>query len=540
MAGALALIDLAGFVALLLWGVRMVQTGFERALGANLRHVLELALGNPLKAFAAGLGVTAVLQSSTATGLMVASFAGAGMIDLVPALAAMLGANVGTTLIVQVLSFDVMAVVPPLFLAGLVMFRRGGSRPVHDFGRVAIGLGLILLALDRIVAEVAPFEAAPAIKAAIETVARTPLLAVAAATVVTWAAHSSVAVVLLVGSFAASGVVPVEGALAFVLGANLGTAVNPVLESSGDPAARRVPIGNLATRVVGCLVMLPLLPLVAPLFAAMEADAARRVADFHTAFNLVLALAFLPVLGPSARLLERLLPERPVPPDPARPRFLDPSVLSEPALAIDAARREAARLTELVAEMLAEMPAAFSGDAAAQAEIKRRDKIVDGLVAAIRDYLGMLSDEEFAPADRRRLIAVLLFATNHEHAAETIDHAIVGHVRKHAGQQAALAGDAAIGALTARLVDAVGLAGAVFAGEDGDAAAALDALEARFAADADASAAAHVAALRAGQAATAEATAVALDVLRDLKLVAGFLADAVADPLAAEPAEAEA
>ena len=534
MAGALALVDLAGFVALLLWGVRMVQTGFERALGANLRHVLELALGNPLKAVAAGLGVTAVLQSSTATGLMIASFAGAGMIALVPALAAMLGANVGTTLIVQVLSFNVMAVVPPLFLAGLVMFRRGGSRPVHDFGRVAIGLGLILLSLDRIVAEVAPFEAAPALKAAIETVARTPLLAVAAATVVTWAAHSSVAVVLLVGSFAASGVIPIEGALAFVLGANLGTAVNPALESGGEPAARRVPIGNLATRIVGVAVALAALPLLAPLFAALEADPARRVADFHTAFNLVLAGVFLPALGPFARLLERLLPARPVPPDPARPRFLDPTVLSEPALAIDAARREAARLTGILAAMLAKMPEAFAGDAAAQAEIRRQDKIVDGLVAAIRDYLGALADDEFAPADRRRLIAVLLFATNHEHAAETIDHAIVGHVRKHAGQQAALAGDAAIKALAARLGEATGLAGAVFAGEDDEAEAALAALEAAIAAEADAGAAAHLAALRAGQVATAEATAVVLDVLRDLKLVAGFLADAVADPLGGE------
>src|SRR3954454_16438807 len=110
MHATLSLIDLAGAVALLIWGVHMVQTGVTRAFGPQLRRILSQALDNRLKAFAAGLGVTAILQSSTATGLMVTSFAAGGMIDLVPALAVMLGANVGTTLIVQLLSFNVFSV----------------------------------------------------------------------------------------------------------------------------------------------------------------------------------------------------------------------------------------------------------------------------------------------------------------------------------------------------------------------------------------------------------------------------------------------
>src|SRR5438874_8139308 len=141
MHATLTLIDLAGAVALLIWGVHMVQTGVTRAFGLQLRRLLSQALGNRLQAFGAGVGVTALLQSSTATGLMVTSFAAGGLIDLVPALAVMLGANVGTTLIVQALSFDVSRVSVLFILIGVMMFRRGGGTRTGRPGRVGIGPG---------------------------------------------------------------------------------------------------------------------------------------------------------------------------------------------------------------------------------------------------------------------------------------------------------------------------------------------------------------------------------------------------------------
>src|SRR5437667_647970 len=140
----LTLIDLAGSIALLLWGVHMVQTGIQRAFGPHLRRFLGRALGGRFRAFLAGLGVTAVLQSSTATGLMAASFAAGGLVDLVPALAVMLGANLGTTLIVQVLSFNVGRLAPLFVLVGLILFRKGRQSRPRDLGRVMIGLGLML------------------------------------------------------------------------------------------------------------------------------------------------------------------------------------------------------------------------------------------------------------------------------------------------------------------------------------------------------------------------------------------------------------
>ena len=133
--GSLALLDLMGGVALLLWGLHMVHSGIVRAFGADLRRFLAYALRNRFAAFLAGIVVTAILQSSTATGLMTASFVTGGSVELVPALAIMLGANVGTTLIVQVLSFNVSAVAPLLFLIGVVAFKR---QVINQRGEVVV------------------------------------------------------------------------------------------------------------------------------------------------------------------------------------------------------------------------------------------------------------------------------------------------------------------------------------------------------------------------------------------------------------------
>src|SRR5438045_7178262 len=219
MTTTLTLIDLAGAIALLMWGVHMVQTGVSRAFGPHLRRTLTFALGNRFKAFAAGLGVTAVLQSSTATGLMVTSFAARGLVDLVPALAVMLGANVGTTLIVQALSFNVSEVSFLLILLGVFMFRRSSVTRTRDLGRVGIGLGLMLIALQHLLALITPYEDAPSLRLLLGTITTEPLIDVLLAAGLNWAADSSVAIVLLVMTLAAKGGVPPPPPFALVLAA---------------------------------------------------------------------------------------------------------------------------------------------------------------------------------------------------------------------------------------------------------------------------------------------------------------------------------
>src|SRR5262249_10968362 len=269
------------------------------------------ALRNRFTSFLAGMGATALLQSSTATALMTTTFAAGGLVALVPALSIMLGANVGTTPIVQVLSFNVSAVPPLFFLAGFLCFTWGKTTWVSDLGRVVIGLGLMLIALHVLLDTLAPAEDAPSVRALLAAATGEPLLCVLIAGVLTWAAHSSAAIVLLVMSLAYSHFITPLATLALVLGANLGAAVNPILEggSAGNPATRRVPIGNLFNRVVGTALVLPLLPKLVSMFVDFEPNPARMAADFHTAFNVVLALGFMFVLDPLAAALTRLFPE---------------------------------------------------------------------------------------------------------------------------------------------------------------------------------------------------------------------------------------
>lgn len=303
--GTIVLLDLMGGVALLLWGLHMVQSGILRAFGPELRRVLSKTLQNRMAAFAAGFGLTALLQSSTAAGLMATSFVSEGVVALVPALAIMLGANVGTTLIVQVLSFNISAAAPVLFVLGLVAFRSGGRSRLKDMGRVAIGLGLMLLALHILLDTLAPAESAPSVRALLRMMTGDPILCVLIAAALTWAAHSSVAIVLLIMSLAFSHFVTPAAALALVLGANLGSAINPVLEGGrrGDPASYRLPVGNLLNRLVGVCVALPFLQYIVDAAQRIEPNTARLTAEFHIGFNVALAIIFLPLLGPLSSIL---------------------------------------------------------------------------------------------------------------------------------------------------------------------------------------------------------------------------------------------
>src|ERR1043166_8625425 len=281
--GTLVLLDLMGGVALLLWGLHMVHSGILRAFGPDLRRLLGKALSNRASAFAAGLGLTALLQSSTATALLTSSFAAEGLLSLVAALAIMLGANVGTTLIVQVLSFNITAVAPVLFILGLLAFRNGPRSRIKDIGRVSIGLGLMLLSLHILLDTLAPAENAPTVRVLLDAITGDPVLCILIGAVVTWAAHSSVASVLLIMSLAYAHFIPPAAAFALVLGANLGSAINPVFEGAkrDKPASYRLPLGNLINRVVGVALVLPFLTLIARHLQAWQPDLAKLTAIFH-------------------------------------------------------------------------------------------------------------------------------------------------------------------------------------------------------------------------------------------------------------------
>ena len=524
----LTLIDLAGAVALLIWGVHMVQTGVTRAFGPQLRRSLGYAFADRMKAFLAGLGVTAILQSSTATGLMVTTFAAGGLVDLVPALAVMLGANVGTTLIVQALSFDVSRVSFLFILIGVMMFRRGGVTRTRDLGRVGIGLGLMLIALHHLLAMITLYEDAPNLRMLLGAITTDPLIDILLAAGLTWAAHSSVAVVLLIVAFAAQGVIPPHAAFALVLGANLGTAINPLIES-GDPAAKRLPIGNLINRVVGCALGLAVLNWVDPKLVAIEPDAGRAVADFHTAFNIVLALLFFPVLRPFAKLLMKLLPARVDPADPSRPMYLDGAARETPSIALAGAAREALRMADVFETMLAgALDSLDRGDRKRVTETKRMDDVLDRLDREIKGYITSLDIDALSNAEHRRLSEIVAFTTNIEHAGDILEKSLMPLAAKRIKRGLAFSEvnrDELRHAIE-RLVGNTRAAAAVFMTEDPGAARQLLGEKAVFRDIETRATQTHFGVARQGRSEIVEVGRLHLDILRDLKRVNAHLSAA--------------
>jgi len=518
------LLDLMGGVALLLWGLHMVRSGIVRAFGADLRRFLGSALRNRFLAFLAGIGVTALLQSSTATGLMTASFVTGGEVDLVAALAIMLGANVGTTLIVQVLSFNVSAVAPVLFLVGVTAFKRSGQTRTRDLGRVAIGVGLMVLSLHILLDTLAPAENAPALRTLLGAATNEPLLCLLMAAALTWLAHSSVAVVLLVMSLAYSSFVTPVAALAVILGANLGSALNPLVEGtqSDNPASRRLPIGNLLNRLLGCLVVLPFLNPITAALAQIEPNPSRMAADFHTAFNVALALVFILPLRGLAALLTRMLPERPTPNDPSTPLYLDETGLATPSVALVCAARETLHIGDIIATMLRQTRTALlTDDRKLVAEICRMDDAVDALDEAVKLYVTKLTRESLGERDGRRAMEIISFSINLEHVGDIIDKNLMELAAKKIKRQLAFSkeGAAELESFHQDVCDSLRLALSVFMSGDVRIARQLVIQKANLWASEFAAAESHLARLREGRPESIESSSLHLDVLRDLKRI---------------------
>ena len=469
------LVHLAGEAALLLWGLHMVQSGVERAFGGRLQALLGTALGQPWRALLAGLGVTAALQSSTATALMIAGFASAGAVALVPALAAMLGANVGTAMIVQLLSFDVSWLSPLLVLLGVVAFRKGSRAQTRDLGRVGIGLGLMLLALHLLVGTLSPVESSPTFGRVLAALADEPLPNLLIAALIAWAAHSSIAGVLFVATLAGSGVLGPEAAIAMVVGANLGSALNPLLQGGGRPGDRarlRLPLGNLINRLLGCVLVLAFLPTLAGWLALLDATPVRLVANAHLAFNLAMSLLAFPLLRPLAWALRRALPDRPEL-DEAAPRYLDSSATTMPAVAMANAQREVLRIADVLERMLtASARSCTMEDRDAPKALAAMDDVVDRLHRAVLAYLAAIPADNLAEQDGHRLAEIQAFAIALEHAADVLSRDVARHATKRVRRGVTLAEEDRhdLASLHETLREQLRLAIAVFMVEDAEAA----------------------------------------------------------------------
>ncbi|BCL76599.1 Na/Pi cotransporter [Jeongeupia sp. HS-3] len=521
----LVLLHLAGGVALLTWGLHMVETGFMRALGASLRQLMSRSLGSRWRALCAGLAITTVLQSSTATGLIATSFAARRLLTPIAGLAIMLGANLGSTLIVQAFSLKLGWVSPLCLIAGLLMFERGKGSQTRDFGRAFIGIGLMLLALRLLVETMRPAEAAPAMRAILDVLADQPLPNAAIAAVLTWLAHSSIPTVLLVMSLAGSHAIPASTALAMVLGANIGSALNPYFEGNkgNDNLRRRLPAGNLLLRGGTCLLLLAAVNPLAQALARLWPDPGHLVADFHTLLNLGIALFFIGLLKPVSRLLERVFPENNTAADqPDAPRYLDPSAIGTPSLALSCATREALHMGDIVEDMLrSSMPVLLGDDRHRIFEITRRDNAVDRLHEAIKLYVTEITRESLSPQDAARAMAIIGYVINMEHIGDIVDKNLMELAGKKVRGRLSFSHDGAaeLSRLHLEVLESFHHAQAVFMSSDISTAESL--LQSRMAVRELGREAAdnHLARLRDGVPESIASSSLHLDVLRDLRRI---------------------
>jgi len=416
------LLDLLSAIALLVWGTHIVRTGILRVYGASLRRLLGQSMRRTPLAFLAGIGVTALVQSSNATALLAGSFVASGLMALAPALAAMLGADVGTALMARVLTVDLSWLSPLLLLTGVSLFLSRRQSRAGQLGRVAIGLGLILLALDLIVAASEPITHAPVLELLFASLNGDILLATCVGALFALIAYSSLAAVLLTATLAGAGLIGLPVAIALVIGANIGSGVLAFLNSRTQIASgRRVALGHLLYKLLGLLV-LPLLDPLAAWMATLPLGPQDRVIGFHLAYNSLRCLLLLPSVGPMARLCTRLLPDQAREEGVARPRYLDSSALPTPSLALANAVRETLRIGDLVERMLDHLLAVLQGRQPELGKaIRRLDDDVDALYAGVKLYLAQLPRGALAENEDRRWAEIIEWAINLEQAGDIIE-----------------------------------------------------------------------------------------------------------------------
>ncbi len=526
------LLNLLAAVSLLVWGTYLVRTGILRVFGANLRHVLARSIRSRPAAALAGLGVTALVQSSTATALIVASFVGQGAVTLPMALAVMLGADMGTALMAVVFSLDLSWLSPLFIFVGVVLFISNQGSTAGRVGRILIGLGLMLLALRLVAQSTQIMVGSPAIKGLLLSLSSDILLEITVGAVLAIAAYSSLAIVLLTATLAAAGGLSMETALGLTLGANLGSGLLGVIAMGrASVATRQVPLGNLVFKVAGVLLSAPL---VAPWLKHVGPwlDESTTVVVFHLAFNMVMALSFIGLTGVVARQVQSWLPLEEAGRS-GRPHHLDPTALATPSLAISCAAREAMHQADVVETMLRGiLPVIENNDERLSRELRKMDDTVDQLYSSIKYYLTKISREAMGVEESRRWTDIISFTVNMEQIGDIIERVLtdVEDKKIRPGRSFSSAGMAEIRELHARLQDNLRLAMSVFLNGSVHDAQRLLEEKARFGDLERAYARSHLSRLSDRTVQSMETSSLHLDLISDLKRINSHLCS-VAYPL---------
>lgn len=419
-------VSLFGGVLLLLYGIRLLNDGLQNAAGSKIRSLLHSLTSNRLSAVGGGAFITGLIQSSSATSVMLVGFVSAGLMSFRQTLAVILGADVGATATVQLLAFHIYDYALLMVGTGLCFMLFSRKPQFRNVGQGVLGFGFVFLSLRIMSESMVPLQGNDLFRQVFVALTDTPLAAIALSAGVTALIHSSAATIGITLVLAKSGTIPLHTSLFIILGANIGTCATAFLAVMRSPVeAKRVAWAHLLFKVFGVALFLPVIGPFEQLVVFTSPDLARQIANANTLFNLIISFVFLPLTGLFAKLIMRLVPDKPEE-KKFGPMYLDDHVLGTPALALGQASREALRESDIVREMLAKIVHALqTDDQSVIEEIKNKDNLIDVLDRHIRLYLTRLSSSRLSESQSRRAMAVLEMARNLESIGDIIDRNIM-------------------------------------------------------------------------------------------------------------------
>ena len=423
------LTHIAGAAALLIWSVRLVRTGVERGFSNALRGWIRHSAKNRFLATGSGLLAAIGLQSATAVAVLISQFvAKHGGLTAAVGLAMLLGADVGSALVTQLLVTSQPLLIPVLLLLGITLFLRSRDGKLRHVGRIVIGLALILVSLDMIRAATVPILANPGTHVVVEYLGRDLLSSFLIGAVFAWAVHSSVAAVLLFVTLVGQAILPLNAAVAMILGANLGGAfIAYVLTHSAPVRARHMVIANLVLRGGGAIGAAYLLVARPELLSHLGSGPATQAINLHLAFNLLLAVVALPFVGPVTALIAYLVPGKSAATAQLDPiSALDASALAKPQRGLDCAARELLTVGQKIEQMLIAVEPLFDNWNPQNAKaIEAQDRVIKASHLEIKLYLAKLGQQELDEALSRRSMELALVSSNLDAASDTVSRVIV-------------------------------------------------------------------------------------------------------------------
>lgn len=427
-------LQVIGGVILLLYGVRLTGQGFELAFGGRLSGMWSAPGGGRIRPFLAGVVGTGLLQSSGAVVALLLSFAEISPLPLAPSLFAVLGADIGSTLIVQVLSFRIYQFAFPVISIGGLLYLAGRKGSARAVGQGILGFGFVLLALKFLSAAASGIGSVPALTTFMGILGGAPLVAFVLGVALSALFQSGTAVLIVLIAYTQQGVMPVEAVLPIVLGANVGGSSAVLVAASGlAEEGKRVARGHIIMKTAGALLFLPFFSVARSMLSLLSPDPSRIVANAHTMFNVTLAVLFFFLVPRLARVLEKASGGAKGQAPAWKPVYLDREHLPAAGAALGQVAREIIRIADMIQQMMELGVAAVrKGDAETSARIAKMDDDVDRLTREIKAFLSALGEGALDPEQMRRAIACIDVATDLENIGDILDKTVGDHTRRMA------------------------------------------------------------------------------------------------------------